>query len=219
MTLGLGVFLYWQFVETEILFAYFKKQADHWGHTFAFPTLPFSNIENGSWRYHWLSALAMLIDTIAVIFLVWQGIQWIKNKVNEKGVLILSAGYLAMVLITLLFLNPHYGNQTNIMGANRYTIITPFFFLFIHYLYKQKYSLRQIFWVFVFINIFWGLFGAYNGLNSYFAIGVINNFLIIAFMLFNTKKRYYWLVIPIIAINFLIQLHLFQQFITPLYMD
>lgn len=219
MMFGLGVFLCWQYAETGIWFAYFKKQADHWGHTFALPTLPFSNIENGTVRYHWLSAIAMLVDAVALIFLIWRGVLWLKNKVSDNKILLLSAGYLTMVLMSLLFLNPHYGCMTNIMGANRYTIITPFFFVFIHSLYKQKYAVWQILCVFVFISVFWYLFGAYDGMRKYIAIAMINNLLIVAFILFSTYKKYHWLVIPIIAVNFFVQLHMFQQFITPLYVD
>lgn len=131
MFVGLALFVLWQYVETGIWFAYFKTQADHWGHTFSFPGLPFRNIEGGEIRYHWLSALAMLIDALAFFFLIRQAILWFRGQLIKDRALVLSAGYLTMVLMSVLFLNPKYGGPyTNIMGANRYTFITPFFFIF-----------------------------------------------------------------------------------------
>jgi hypothetical protein len=220
MIAGLALFIVWQYYETGIWFAYFKKQAEHWGHTFSLPGVPFSNIENAEWRYHWLSALAMFVDTIAFIFLIWQAILWIKNKNIKDQNLIFSAGYLTMALMTLLFLNPKYGGHTtNIMGANRYTIITPFFFLFIHFLSKQKFTNKHVLYTFIFINAFLVLFGAYHDLGKYLAIGLINNFLIIGFMLYVSHEKYSWVILAIVAFNFLIQLHFFQQFIAPKYVD
>jgi hypothetical protein len=222
MVAGLAVFVFWQYHETGIWFAYFKKQAEHWGHTFSLPGIPFSNIENADWRYHWLSALAMLVDTVAFGFLIRQAILWLKNKNIKDETLILSAGYLTMALMTLLFLNPKYGGHTtNIMGANRYTIITPFFFLFIRYLSQQQFTRKNITYFFLFINAFWLLFGAYHDLDRFLTIGLIDDLLIVGFMLYFSKDahKYSWILLGIIAFNFLIQLHYFQQFISLKYMD
>lgn len=221
MALGLALFVTWQYLETGIWFAYFKKQAEHWGHTFTWPSLPFTNIEYGALRYHWLSALALLIDAVALIFLLWQAVVWLKNKnrIGDRN-LVFSCCYLAMVLFSILFMNPKYGGTTtNIMGANRYTIITPFFFVFIHFLANQVYKPKQILFFFLFINAFWALFDAYWDLDHYLSIGIINNLLILAFMLYSSYKKYSWLIIPVIAFNLMMQLLLFQQFITPKYVD
>jgi len=218
--LGLSVFIIWQYLETGIWFAYFKKQASHWGHTFSIPEFPFSNIENGNWRYHWLSALALLLCLIAFIWLVRQGILWLRHKTEQDPNLVFSAGYLTMVLIFILFFNPKYIALTNVMGANRYTLATPFVIYFLHYLYHCKYTPRTIIYFILFANAFFALFRAFESLGSYIVIGLIPTLLITAFTVARySGQRQSWLITAVIAFNFLIQMHLFQQFITPLYMD
>lgn len=218
--LGLGLFTYVQYRQTGIWFAYFKKQAEHWGHTFSLPGVPFSNIEGADWRYHWLSALAMFVNFIALIYLVRKGIAWLKQGKQVAAVRSLSAGYLVMVLMSLLFLNPKYGGHTtNIMGANRYTFITPFFFVFIHYLWQARPGGKQVLYIVLASNIFWGLFGAYAELNRYIVIGLPATFLVSVFLMSRWKEKYSWLLLPLIVFNFFMQAHFFQQFITPLYVD
>lgn len=217
--LAMAINILWQYEATGVWFIYFKKQAENWNHIFSLPGIPFSNIENGI-RHHWLSALSMLVDTVALIVMCRQLILWLKRKALENPLVILSAGYLVMVLLFLVFFSPKYGgNITFVMGANRYTIIHPFFFVFLHFLAQQKYSVKQILLFFLFMNGFWALFGAFEELNKYIAIAAISNFLVIAFMLYSSQEKYKWLIIPVIAFNFFMQLHLFQQFITPLFVD
>lgn len=218
--LALSLFILWQYRETGIWFAYFKTQTAVWGHLFSWPGIPFTNIAKGDVRYHWLSSLAILIDTLALIWLVRALILWLKNKGLQDKTLILSVGYLAMLLVNLLFLNPKYGNQTtNIMGANRYSFASPFFFLFLYHLRQMKYTPRHILYVFLLLNAFWILFGAYHTLSAWYSIALINNAIIMAFMFWRSKAQYHWLAFAIIAFNFFVQVHFFQQFITPLYVD
>jgi len=219
--IGLGIFIVWQYKETGIWFAYFKKQSSGWGHIFSWPEIPFSNIENADWRYHWLSALAMFIDFVAFIFLIRQFIRWLQKKgtITDNG-LLLSFGYLAMVMISTLFLNPKYGgHNTNVMGVNRYTFITPFCFYVLYYFYKQPYTLTKTAGIFLGIAVFVSLFRAYNSLNHFIIIGLVPVTLVLAFCLSRSDRKYYWLLMAIIAFNFMVQLNLFQQFIGNLYMD
>ncbi len=219
--IGLSVFILWQYFETGIWFAYFKKQSEHWGHAFSLPSLPFSNIENGNWRYHWLSALAMLIDITALFWLIWHFFLWLKNKNDRDPNLIFSMGYLAMVLIFLLFFNPKYaGPFTNVMGANRYTLSTPFFIYFLNYYYNRFFSKKAILYYVLFANVFFALLGAFESGDNYFIMGLIPTLLVTAFMANgNLKEKQPWIIILLIAFNYLIQMHLFQQFTTPMYVD
>lgn len=219
--LGLGIFILWQYHETGIWFAYFKTQSIHWEHSFSLPEIPFSNIEDATVRYHWLSALALFIDMLAIFILFKQFLIWLKNKNVIEGNLILSLGYLAMTLIFIITFNPKYGNnKSNIMGANRYTFITPFFFYCLHYLYNAAYSRKQALITIIIASCFWQLFHSYTSLNSFIRIGFMPTLLILAFTVYKiSEKKNAWLNIAIIAFNFIVQMHLFQQFITPLYMD
>lgn len=217
--LALAINVLIQYQATGVWFIYFKTQAEHWNHIFTFPGVPFSNVDNGI-RHHWLSALSMLIDTVALVFLFRQLILWLKGRPVADPMITLSAGYLTMVLVFLVFFSPRYGGPvTFVMGANRYTIIQPFFFVFLHFLGKQKYTLRQILFFLLLANGFWALFGAYHSLNDYLTTAAISNLLILAFMLYCSEEKYRWLIMLFIAFNLMTQLHFFQQFITPLFMD
>ncbi len=218
--LALGLFILWQYYETGIWMAYFKKQSTHWGHVFSWPGIPFSNIEGGDVRYHWLSALGMFIHLLAFVSLTVTGIKWLKGEIYKDNIFIFSAGYLFMVLLSIIFMNPKYaGSTTNIMGVMRYTFVTPFFFVFLQNLLRRRYTTKEIWYTFIFLHAFWVLFGAYHELDRYIQIAFVNNLLVIAFMLYTSKEKYSWLIIPVIAFNFFTQIHFFQQFITPLYMD
>lgn len=219
--LGLGIFILCQYLATGIWFAYFKTQSSFWGHKFSIPEFPFSNIENGDFRYHWLSALALFIDVIAIFILTKQIILWAKGKlIADKG-LIFSLVYLAITLIWIICFNPKsYKNTSMIMGANRYTFITPFFFYLIHYLHNQFYSVKNILICLLAAAAFWQLFDGYDSLVNFIRVGLIPLMLLLAFMLYaKNGRKDQWLMIGVIMFNFLIQMHLFQQFITPLYVD
>lgn len=218
---GLVVFILWQYQETGIWFAYFKTQSIHWQHTFSLPGIPFSNIESATERYHWLSALALFIDAIAIFILIKQFLSWLKGKIIVDEALLFSLGYLAMTLVFIITFNPKYGgDKTNIMGANRYTFITPFCFYFIHYLFKQRYNYKYVLLTAIAGLCFWQLFHSYIDLNSFIRIGLIPTLLILSFTCYKmSEKKNFWMIIAVIAFNFIIQMHLFQQFITPLYVD
>lgn len=218
---GLFVFVLWQYMETGICSAYFKKQAEHWGHTFSWPTLPFYNIENGDIRYHWLSALALFIDLLALCWLIVQLYRWFKGKNLKDGILIYSMGYLALVLIFILCMNPKYEDGfTRVMGANRYTLITPFCFCFLHYAYKTTFTWKTVLMIVIAANIFFSMFRAFEDLSKFVIVGFMPTVLILLFL---TRSKFgqqtNLATILIIAFNFIIQLHFFQQFITPLYVD
>lgn len=220
LALGLGIFIWWQYLETGIWFVYFKIQAKNWDHHFSFPTLPLRNIENGDWRYHWLNALAILADSIALSFMIYHFVRWIRQKqIAQNGVLFICAGYMTMALFSILLMNPRFGDQTNIMGAHRYTIMTPFFFVLLHHWSRRKYTPRQILYIFLAINAFWALFGAYEDLDKFIAIAVACDLMIIAFLFHYAYKKYDWLIVPVIAFNFFMQVHLFQLFISNVYVD
>jgi hypothetical protein len=221
ITIGLAIFVIWQFIETGIWWAYVKKQSTVWGHVFSWPEVHFSNIENADWRHHWLSALAMFVNTVATILLLRIAFFWLKNgQRTENPNLILSLGYLSMVLMSLLFLNPKYGgNHTNVMGANRYTFASPFLIYTLNYFYNLKYSSKTILTVFLGLGAFLALFRAYFSLNQFILVGIIPIILVLAFLLSRKSEKYKWLVFCVVAFNVFVQLHHFQQFISGLYMD
>lgn len=219
--LGSLVFILWQYKETGIWMAYFKTQSDHWGHVFTLPSIPFSNIEGGIKRYHWLSALALFIDLTALGWLFARAYKWFKKgALTEPGMLV-SAGYLSMILFFICCFNPKYGGPyTHVMGANRYTLVTPFCFYFLHQWYKSPSSTKNIVIYLVLANGFFALFRSFEGLSDYIAIAAMPTFCIAAFLsAARTEQVRAWPVIALIAFNFMVQMHLFQQFISPLFVD
>jgi hypothetical protein len=71
------IFIVWQYWETGVWFAYFKTQQLHWDHHFSIPGFPLSNIENGQVRYHWLNALALNINIMALALIIFKAFKWL----------------------------------------------------------------------------------------------------------------------------------------------
>jgi hypothetical protein len=217
----LGLFIYYQYLETGIWLAYFKTQAEHWEKKFSMPQFPLRNIEGGEVRYHWLNALALFIALVGIFMVLRSTWFWFKGRVVEDGMLIYSAVFLGMVLIFILFFNPKYGGEhTLIMGSNRYIMVTPFCFYLLAAISRQKVMSVHIWCTMAAAGLFWALFNAYFDLSNFIIIGLMPTMLILAFLFFSfSKKKHTWLMIGIIAFNLLIQLLFFQQFITPKFMD
>ncbi len=218
---ALFLFLWWQHHQTGVWMAYFKTQAKVWGHTFSIPEFALSNIEDGGWRYHWLSALALFLCFLPFCWMVREGIRWLKNKGAQDANLVFGMGYLAMVLVTLLTFNPKYGaHRTLIMGSNRYVFASPFVIGALHYFAGKKFSQKWMVGLLFLANAFWAACGGYNDLQHYFIIGLAPTLLLIGFLFYsNDKVANTWILAAVIAFNLLIQLKQFQLFITPVYVD
>lgn len=216
--LALALIMFLQYQATGDWMIYYKTQSNHWDKGFRIPEFPLGNIENGMQRYGWLNALAIYVDALALFWLVWQFILWLKGKLMEDKMLLISMGYLTMVLVSILFFNPNYGT-TRIMGANRYTFVTPFFFVFLHYAFHLKISLKSMGGFLLLTIAFWFLFETYRSPEQFMDIAAPAFLLILAFLLGTWKKKLAWLFIGIIAFDFMMQIHYFQQFIQPLFTD
>lgn len=217
--LALGLVMFIQYQATGDWMIYYKTQSQHWDKGLRWPRFPLNNIENGMLRYGWLNALAIFIDALAMFWLVKQIIQWFRRRIIIVDVaLLISMCYLAMVLITILFFNPRYGT-TQFMGANRYTYITPFFFVFLHSLFHIKINGKIVIGALLLAILFWLLFTTYRSPELFVAVGLPAFLLILAFLLGIWKKKFWWCFIAVIAFDFVMQLHYFQQFIQPLFTD
>lgn len=219
IVLALGLVMFIQYQATGDWMIYYKTQSQHWDKGLGWPRFPLNNIENGMLRYGWLNALALFIDALAMFWLVKQAILWLSRKTIIVDVaLLISMCYLTMVLITILFFNPRY-ETTQVMGANRYTYITPFFFVFLHYVFKIKINGKIIIGFLLLTMIFWVLFTTYHSPELFVAIGLPAFLLILAFLLGIWKKKFWWCFAAVIVFDFVMQLHYFQQFIQPLFTD
>ncbi len=212
---GLAVFVWYQYYETGVWFAYFKQQSSNWGHKLAMPVLPFGDFEGH--RLIWLNAMAMFTALIALIILIRKGFLWLsRNIIEPNRILSLSLSYLVVTMCFIIFFNPTWtdGGRTMSAGMHRYTLATPFFFAFLADKLKQEtnYKLRNFIGVFVLANIVWLAFGSYIHIQQWLLFNV--NFLLILLYMLYASKRYLWASIAIAAFNIMVQHQLFQIFIS-----
>ena len=224
VVLGLAVFVVIQYVQVGIWFAYFKQQIKYLGHEWAMPTLPFSNFF-GEQRITWLSGLAMLVCVVALMLLAGHIYRWVrKDEVVGDRVLTLTLTYLPVTLLCIIFCNPTWGsNTTNLLGLHRYTLGTPFIFVFLHYVAggKRIYLPGHFIVMFFVCNIVWLSMGSYVHL-QYWLFWNFVTLIVFAYMLFNNaplQKRYEWIPLVLIAFNILVQVHLFQQYLSNQFTD
>lgn len=218
---GLAVFVSVQYYQTGIWFAYYKQQIKYLGHEWALPKLPFQNCYGGL-RIMWLEGLAMVACLIALVLLLKYVYNWLAaNKVAEDRVLILSLTYLPIVLFSIVFCNPTWGasGTTNIFGLHRYTLCTPFIFVFLHHATytRSQYRIKDLLLVFLLCNI------ALLSLGSYLHILTLlyYNFITIVVLLYmlHNNKKYEWAPLVLIAINVYFQVQLYQQYLSNQFTD
>lgn len=217
---GLSLFVLYQYQKVGIWFVYFKQQSRWLGHEWAIPKLPFQNYLT-NFKTLWLSGLALLVCVLAFVFVIHLLFRWlVDNKISGNKLLVLSLTYLSVVMFSVLFCSPTWGEKgtTNLFGLNRYTLCTPFIFVFLYYYANSKegYGALKIAAVILLSNFLWLAFGAY----VHIQIVIFWNFvtLIVLLYMLNSKK-YEWVNYCLIAVNVTIQFFLYHQFITGLYPD
>lgn len=209
---GLAFFVWYQYYETGVWFAYFKQQEKHWGHEFAMPSLPFNSMFGP--KLLWLNAAALFIGFIGMCQMLYKGILWLfKNVVQEDKMLILSYLYLAALLLITILFNPIWGTfTTNVFDAHRYMFVTPFFWVFLHrYTQERTYRAKDFIIIILLSNAFWLLFASYLHI-QYLLYFNFNTGLIVLYMLYANKKNG-WPPIAIAIINFYLQISMYQLFI------
>ncbi len=211
---GTVFFILYQYWKTGVWFTYFTQQTSNWKRGFVLPKFPLSGLFGGD-KLLWLSAFCIFVCFVSFILLCRYGLYWLfKGRIGDR-LLTLSLGYLTMVLISIIFFNPTWvSNTTNVIGANRYTLVSPFFYIFLaHFTKTVRYSWKHYAFVFIGSTFFWFLFGSYKHIyNVYFFS--ISTLLIMCYMAYN-KEKYSWVIIPLTAFNIIFQIHFFQMHISP----
>lgn len=217
LIIGLGLFTLYQYLVTGIWFEYFIYQSTRQGHSFSIPQLPFSSMEGK--RTIWLSAMAMLLALVAFITLIVCIKKWLEKKNTYDKIFLLSTTYLSIILFLTIFFNPKWGtNTTNVMGMHRYTLATPFFFVFYNYLIKwEKYTPSIYAAMILLCNIAWFCFGSYTHIETFLFFNF--NTILILLYVYYADKKIFWPILLVIMLNFLLQVNLFQQYISWLYPD
>ena len=217
---GLAIFVLIQYYQVGIWFAYFKQQIKYLGHEWAFPKLPFQDYFGGP-RVIWLCGLAALVCVVSLVVLAKHVYKWIvRNEKFDDKILTLTLSYFPLVLFSIVFCNPTWGgNTTNIFGLHRYTLCTPFIFVFLYHVIgdSARFKTKQFVYIFLLSNVIWLTMGSYIHI-QYFLYWNFPTLIAFAYILRNEQK-YEWAIFALIGINVLIQVSLHQQFLTNLFPD
>jgi hypothetical protein len=209
--LGLLFFCLYQYHKTGIWLDYFYQQGTYWGHFFAIPILPFWN--PWGWRILWINALALFISFIAGVYLLSMLYKFVLKKyIPDDKVFIISLCYLVLIGLINVFYSPTWGSlTTNVMANHRYIFATPFFFIFLNYFTSQfKYKNYHFILILILSNAFWLMFGSYTHIQHLLLFNA-NTIIIFLYMLY--AKKLTWPILCIMAINVILQISLFQQYI------
>lgn len=213
--IGNIIFTLVQWYQIGIWFAFYKAEK-HWGHEFAWPTLPFNSTYGP--KLLWLNAIALFTGFIALCLLVGYGFKWlVKNVAQNDKLLVLSLLYMTGVsLITILF-SPIWGIwTTNIYDLHRYLFVNPFFWVFLHrYTVNRTYKLKDYLLFLLLANVFWLTFEHYQHIRYVLYFNSSTLFMILYMM--NTNKKLGWVPLAITAINFFVQVQMFQWFLAMIY--
>lgn len=207
---GIAIVTLWQWMETGVWFAYFKAQDAFWLRELTLPNFPLS-----TWNYPnilWVDALAFAVGLFAFFKVFQKLFRWFKSKESftEEQPINFVEGYLCVVFISLLLINPKNANSglTEISGANRYIFASPFFFLFLQNLLRGGYTFRK--YIYLLIPVIWLLFNIYNT-DQLLIFGLLTIYVVLFLMII--QKRMATLIWPMYFINMLLQFYLFDQFI------
>lgn len=215
---GLFAFAVIQFIYTAQWFPYFKEQTTHLGHMLSWPVLPFYNAYGGD-RITWLSALAMLPCTIAIVIVINKLYKWLKTGASQGGkIWLLTLGYLPVILFTMVFCNPKWGiGRTNLLGIHRYVFCSPYFFVFLYYTtYRTRYSLKHFAALLLLSNAVWLTMGSYWHIRLLLFYN-FNTLLATGYMFHGNRKP--WVTACLCSVNLLLQVSLYQQFLAGLFTD
>ncbi len=208
---GLATFVFIQYQATGVWFAYFIAQSTFWRRIYSAPILPFYN----GVGYHTilLNALAIFACLTAFVMLIFRITKWLARGEQQDKVLVVSLAYLTTTLFSSLFYSPLWLNgATDVIGTFRYTMMTPFFYVFLNHVTRNTtYKWQHYVIVFLFATGVWMAFGAYAHLQELLFFS-FNTVVILLFMACSSRKLE-WPAIALTLINFLFQMLLFQHFI------
>lgn len=220
---GLALFVWIQYLQTGVWFAYFKQQEKYLGHKWAIPVLPLSNPSGGQGTT-WLAGLAVFVALVVFAILLKHINNWAKGKTIIKDkVLTLSLTYFPVTLFCIVFCSPTWGGTTNLTALHRYTFATPFIFVLLHYIANREteYKPKDFIVIFLLCNISWLLMGSYLHIQSWLYWNFVS-LLVFVYLLYANSKltdKYEWAPYLLITFNFFIQASLFQHYLKGIYTD
>ena len=208
---GTALFVYIQYRSTGIWFVFLEVEEKFWAHKFSWPVLPFHSY--GGQPTDAISGLAMFVGFFSLIFLLVLFFKWLKSSKTENPLLIASCGYMVMALFEVIFYNPAWGGTTIVWSVFRYVMINPFFYIILyHFTIRLKYTPKDFAYVFFIANIVWLSLGSY--LHIRILLFFTANTLILFVYMLHSNKKLSWPVMLLSALNFYLQIQLFQHFLS-----
>ena len=212
---GTLAFMLVQYLQTGVWMAYFNQQSTNWGHGFKLPTLPFESGDGP--RMWWLMALGLAVGLAAFVHGLALSVRWCKGETHDR-MFVLATGYLAAVLLMQVFFSPTWTGRTNLLAIHRYMIATPFFIVFV----MRRFGLSEDWRKDLFIILALSLsaimaFGAYKHLQAFLFYLVVPLTFIAVLQWARTRSSVLGMIL--FGVMFLLQVFLFQNFLTRLYVD
>lgn len=210
LAIGWGLFTYYQYIKTGVWFAFFKAQ-EGWEHVIGPPVFPLSNLTGPA--TFWVNALALFAALISIMVLFKLGFKWLlQNERKDDKLLTLSHLYIAAIGLICVLFNPEWSDyRTSIHDAYRYTMVAPFFFIFIIHYSNRNYNWIDYVIVFVLSNLFWLVCGSYFHILTVLYFNFVT-LLILIFMSVSKNNNPLPTYI-LITLGFFLQIMLFQNFL------
>ncbi len=202
------------------IWAYPESQVNNWQHSFNLPSLPFTTWRG--YRILWLDAFALFVVLSSFFLSIYKAFLFLVKKMKDKDRnLLVSIGYLAMILVYITFFHPkeETTGQTSLLSINRYVFCTPFFFYVFYRLYssQNKGGKTKLFLLLagVLTLILLGFpFSSITGLNLQYSIAFLVGVLFfIAFQLVPAFYHKKWIYVLLYLVNISLQVYLFQSFL------
>ena len=194
-----------------------------WGKALAFPKLPLTSWDGS--RLIWLDGLALLIGLISIYKCFQVLIARLKVKFLYDKPTVFSFSYLVIVtLITLFYSQIQESTGTSIFSLNRYVFATPFFSVFLIYVFRKiNFDRNTIGLFFLVLVLCWAAFWnsvfhseAGSTLHRirqtlyYFGLPGLYAFLFLPLRK-TLKYKLYWM--PVYLTGVVLQIYLFNQYL------
>ena len=211
LLLALGAVFLIHYYQTGNFWAYFEA-SKQWGGVLILPKFPLTTW--GAASILKLDAASLCISLSAGFYLLYQIIKYkLTNAIPLAKELIFALAYMGVLGLFLFF------RAGTLFSLNRFVLVNPFFIIIVHYFINSniQFNKKQLASIFLAINLFMLLFGSYSHIKTLISFTVLACFLLLPFLLkYNQiNKNYDYIIIIIItAVNFVLQLYFYTQFLS-----
>ena len=214
---------YYQYLDTGKYLGTFAVQK-FWGREMNIPELFFTTWDSG--RLIWVDGLAFLIGMLSIYFcflFLFKKVKKRKSSVRES--LLFSIGYLGLItIINTIYAGADGAGGTTLMSLNRYVFATPFFVVFLSYLFRLNLlSFKNIVFFLLFSLAIWSSFGFWDEIRNVFPkvksktstkvyFGIVTLYSFVFLLISNSRyKKLLWS--GLYVFNMILQMVLFNYYL------